>query len=351
MSEAQEPEDKTEEASERRIEQALERGDVPKSADLQGFLILAGGFAATAAALSFLGQDAVSALAQMLAGVHRPPDMASAVRAFGIAALTVIGPMLVIAVAAIAAALALHRPMLVLEPLLPKFSRVNPGAGAKRLFGKDNLVQFAKTSAKLAAVFTVLALVLWPERGRLIGLTQVEGQGALLREGARLAAKLCVSVLLLYAAIAVLGVFWARFSWKKRLRMSKQEVKEENKESEGNPEIKARVRAIRQRRARQRMMAAVPKATVILVNPTHYAVALRYEAGMAAPQCVAKGVDELALRIREIAREHRIAIVENPPLARALHATVEIDETIPAEHYKAVAEVIGFVLRARRRRA
>ena len=133
--------------------------------------------------------------------------------------------------------------------------------------------------------------------------------------------------------------------------MSKRELKEEFKETEGNPEIKAKLKQIRMARVKRRMMAAVPTATVIVTNPTHYAVALKYDRGMAAPICVAKGVDAIALRIRAIASEHDVAVVENPPLARALHATVEIDQEIPVEHYKAVAEVIGTILRLRRRPA
>jgi len=131
--------------------------------------------------------------------------------------------------------------------------------------------------------------------------------------------------------------------------MSKQELKDEMKEQDGNPEIKAKLRQLRAQRVRKRMMAEVPKATVVITNPTHFAVALRYEKGQAAPICVAKGVDELALRIRSVAEEHQVPIVENPPLARALHASVEIEDEIPVERYKAVAEVIGFVLRLNRR--
>jgi flagellar biosynthetic protein FlhB len=132
----------------------------------------------------------------------------------------------------------------------------------------------------------------------------------------------------------------------KRNRMSRQEIKEENRQSEGDPAVKARIRQLRQERARHRMMAAVPEATVVIMNPTHFAVALKYESGkMAAPICVAKGVDALALRIREVAEEHEVPIVENPPLARALYAAIELDETVPPEHYKAVAQVIGYVMR------
>ncbi len=132
----------------------------------------------------------------------------------------------------------------------------------------------------------------------------------------------------------------------KRNRMSKQEVKDEYRQNEGDPHIKGKIRQIRQERAKSRMMAKVPTATVVLMNPTHYAVALQYESGkMAAPICVAKGVDALALRIRAVAEDNDVPVVENPPLARALHASVEIDEAVPPEHYKAVAQVIGYVLK------
>ena len=350
MAEGQEQDDKTEDASERRIEQALERGDVPKSADLQGFLTLGAGYAALALLMPGIGVDIANRLGGMLAGAHRGIDMPTTGRALGVAGLAVAGPMLAIVVAGIAAALIMHRPMLVTEPLMPKFNRISPAGGLKRLFGKDNLVQFGKTLAKLTAVCAVLWLVLWPERARIVGLVRIESPAAALNEVGRLTGRLVVSVLILYAAIAGFDAVWSRFTWKKRLRMSLHEVKQEHKETDGNPEIKARVRSLRQQRSRRRMMAAVPSATVILVNPTHYAVALRYEKGMPAPVCVAKGVDDLALRIRTIGRENCIPVVENPPLARTLHAAVEVDETIPPEHFKAVAEVIGFVLRARRRR-
>jgi len=178
-------------------------------------------------------------------------------------------------------------------------------------------------------------------------LTDVNGLAEAMRA---LSGRVFWSVLAVFAVFAVLDAAYQRFAWRKRLRMSHQEVKEEHKESEGSPEIKQRVRNLQRQRARQRMMAAVPKASVIIANPTHFAVALRYEKGMAAPVCLAKGVDDLALRIRALAAEHRIPVVENPPLARALHATVKIDEEIPEQHYKAVAEVIGHVMRLARQR-
>ncbi len=162
--------------------------------------------------------------------------------------------------------------------------------------------------------------------------------------------KLLAGVLAIFAFVAAADILYQRFTWRQRLKMTREELKQEFKETEGSPEIKAKVRKIRAERLRQRMMAAVPKSSVVITNPTHFAVALKYEAGMNAPVLVAKGLDLVALKIREIATANEIAIVENPPLARALHAQVEIDEEIPEEHYKAVAEVIGYVMRLRRNR-
>jgi flagellar biosynthetic protein FlhB len=156
------------------------------------------------------------------------------------------------------------------------------------------------------------------------------------------------AVVAILALIAAADYLFQYRQWFERQKMSLQEIKDEFKQTEGDPTAKGRIRQLRLSRMRKRMMAAVPKASVIITNPTHFAVALQYERGMNAPLCVAKGVDAVALKIREIGKEHNIPIVENPPLARALHATVEIDKEIPVEHYKAVAEVIGYVMRLRR---
>jgi flagellar biosynthesis protein FlhB len=160
--------------------------------------------------------------------------------------------------------------------------------------------------------------------------------------------KLLGAVVAMLAAVAIADYFFQYRSWYERQKMSLQEIKNEFKQSEGDPHIKGKIRQLRQQRMRKRMMTAVPKASVIITNPTHYAVALSYERGMSAPICVAKGTDNIALKIREIAGQHDIPIVENVPLARALYATVEIDDEIPVEHYHAVAEVIGYVMGLRR---
>jgi flagellar biosynthetic protein FlhB len=197
-------------------------------------------------------------------------------------------------------------------------------------------------------VGAIVAYVLWADRDRLQSYAAMP-PSVLLGIILSLAIKLLGAVLSVFAFVAVGDFVYQRFSWNKKQRMSKEEVKQESKEQEGNPEIKAKMRQIRMQRLRKRMMAEVPKATVVIANPTHFAVALKYESGMQAPVCVAKGVDALALRIRAVAEENNVPVIENPPLARALHASAEIDDVIPVEHYKAVAEVIGFVLRLRRR--
>jgi flagellar biosynthetic protein FlhB len=186
---------------------------------------------------------------------------------------------------------------------------------------------------------------LWPERNHMeFMLNQTAAQ--MVGEMSHLLFKVLLAALSALAVIAGFDYFFQRMQFMSRNRMSKQEIKEEYKQNEGDPHIKAKIRQLRHERSRKRMMAAVPTATVVIMNPTHYAVALKYESGkMAAPVCVAKGMDALALRIRAVAEENDVAVVENAPLARALHAVVEIDEPVPAEHFKAVAQVIGYVLR------
>ena len=220
-------------------------------------------------------------------------------------------------------------------------------AGAKRMFGKVALVNFVKGLAKLALMGTLMVWLLWPERHRLDALVITEIPGVLaLTE--RLSVKLLGAVVAVLAVIAALDYLFQYRQWFERQKMSLQELKEEFKQTEGDPKVKGKLRQLRQERMKRRMMAAVPKASVVITNPTHYAVALQYERGMPAPVCLAKGVDSLALKIREVATKHNIPIVENPPLARTLHASVEIEKEIAPEHYRAVAEVIGYVMKLRR---
>ena len=199
---------------------------------------------------------------------------------------------------------------------------------------------------KLALIGTVMTVILWPKRRQLDGLVTMD-PAAVLPLVKSMSLELLGTVIAILAIVAAADYLFQYRTWYNRQKMSLREMKEEFKQTEGDPAIKAKIRQLRQQRAKKRMMAEVPKASVIITNPTHYAVALQYDKGMNAPVCLAKGIDNLALKIREVAAAHNIPVVENPPLARALHATVEMDEEIPPEHYKAVAEVIGYVMRLR----
>jgi flagellar biosynthetic protein FlhB len=355
MAEGAEQEDKTEEPTQRRLDQAIERGDVATSAEINTFAILGAFTLALVIAAPSIAQSLTQGLKAYLANAHTLPDDATAMKAAATRGLwlwlqAVAVPVGMAAAAGLAAGLLQHPLVLTAETLAPKFDRISPMAGVKRLMGIEALFQFGKGLAKIGAVGIVGAVLLWNDRDRLEVFARLDPAGSL-SAILSLSLRLLAGMLCIHLAITLGDAFYARFRWRKRHRMSKEEMKQEMKEADGNPEVKGRMKQLRMARVKKRMMAAVPTATVVVTNPTHYAVALRYEAGMAAPICVAKGVDALALRIRAVAAEHGVAVIENPPLARALHATVEIDREIPAEHYRAVAEVIGFVLRLRRRAA
>jgi flagellar biosynthesis protein FlhB len=191
-----------------------------------------------------------------------------------------------------------------------------------------------------------MTALLWPQRYRLIGLVTTD-PAAVMPLTLTLAMQMLGTVVAILAVVAAADYLFQYRQWFERQKMSVREMKEEFRQTEGDPTVKGKLRQLRQSRMRKRMMAAVPKASVVITNPTHFAVALKYERGMNAPVCVAKGVDLIARKIREVARQHDIPVVENPPLARALHGTVEIDQEIPPEHYRAVAEIIGYIMRLR----
>jgi len=235
------------------------------------------------------------------------------------------------------------------KSISPKFSKLNPINGFKNIFSLGpQAMELGKSLAKLAVVGGLAYLAIEPMLRTIehfIGIELV----TLVRELRWVVFRLLIGVAVVVGLIAATDVFYQRFTYNKKMRMTKQEVKDEHKQSEGDPQVKARIRQIRMERVRKRMMAAVPTASVVVTNPTHFAVALKYEPGeMGAPVMVAKGADNVAKRIREVATENKVPIVENPPLARALYASVEVDEEIPAEHYRAVAEVISYVMKLRR---
>ncbi len=256
-------------------------------------------------------------------------------------------PILLLALAAIGGNLIQHRLVWSAEGLKPKLSKISPLGGLKRLFSKQALVNFVKGLVKLALLGTIMTALLWPQRHRLEMLV-VTDPAAVLAYVQSASLELLGAVVAVLAIVAAADYLFQYRQWFERQKMSMRDLKEEFRQSEGDPMVKGKIKQIRQARMRKRMMAAVPTASVVITNPTHYAVALRYDQGMNAPLCVAKGVDAVARKIREVAIEHAVPVVENPPLARALHATVEVDREIPPEHYKAVAEIIGYVMRLRK---
>jgi flagellar biosynthetic protein FlhB len=262
------------------------------------------------------------------------------VSAFGV-------PFLILVIAAICGNVVQHRLVFTAEGLMPKFSKISPMEGAKRLFGKQAWANLLKGLIKLAAVGSVMGMVFWPERHRLDAMVRMD-PAAIMEISRSLSLHLLGTVVAMLAIVAIADYLFQYRTWFERQKMSLQEIKEEFKQTEGDPHIKGRLRQLRDARRKKRMMAAVPSASVVITNPTHYAVALKYDRGMAAPVCVAKGVDSIALKIREVAAANDIAVIENVPLARALHAAVKIDDEIPVEHYQAVAEVIGYVMRLKR---
>ena len=231
------------------------------------------------------------------------------------------------------------------EKLTFNFERLNPLSGLGRMFSQRSVVELIKNVLKLAVVGGIAMVFVYPRFKSIQSIPLMETP-AILAFLHSLLVRLMMAIAIVMAIIAGGDWFYQRFAFLKKMRMTKQEVKDEQKQTEGDPMVKARLRSLRMQRARQRMMAAVPKADVVITNPTHFACALKYDQGsMTAPILVAKGQDLVALRIRQIANENNVPVVENPPLARALYATVDIDKEIPPQHYKAVAEVISYVFR------
>jgi flagellar biosynthetic protein FlhB len=349
--EAPEQASKTESPSQKKLDDAHKRGDVVKSQEVNNWFMIAG----SGLLFSLMAAPSTAGLAQSLRTLLANADLfeigGPALNSFfGNLTTTILLialiPLTVLAGFGIAANLVQHRPLLSLDPIMPKLSKISPIEGAKRLFSRDALINFAKGLLKLGVVGGVTFAVIWPERDRLE--TMITADPALiLPDFQALGLKVFGAVLAVVTVIAIADYVYQRTRWWNRLKMTVQETRDEYKQMEGDPTIKGRIRQVRNERSRQRMMANVPKATVVITNPTHFAVALKYDKSMSAPLCLAKGADDVAFRIRELAKEHDIPIVENPPLARALFASVEIDDTIPTEHFKAVAQVIGFVMRMR----
>ena len=354
MAEENDDSQKTEDPSQKRLDEARQKGNVAASREVNHWFMIAAGMLFVAMLAPATLQDISNALRPFL----EMPDLIAAdggnlrqvtLDTFGSLMSATLVPLALFVAAALASGFLQHGFVFSSESIKPKMEKISLFAGAKRMFSTRSLTEFVKGILKLVVAGAVGFALVWPALGDLDQMVQAE-LPVLLEMTRSLALRLMAGVLGAMTVIAGLDYMYQRMQHTKKLRMSKQEVKDEYRQTEGDPMVKGRLRQIRMERSRKRMMAQVPTSDVVITNPTHFAVALKYEAvSMQAPRVLAKGADHVAARIREIAKENGVPIIENPPLARALYATVDLDGEVPPEHYKAVAEVIGYIMRLRRR--
>jgi flagellar biosynthesis protein FlhB len=349
MADDTDQESKTELPTERRIQEAIAKGDVPVSREasvlasvlglLIGLTLFVRGQAAT------LARDFVPLLDQPRGfTLENGRDATLLLQAVGLAAGRFLLPFVaVFIVCGLAASMLQNLPRFVGDRIQPKWSRVSPMAGWSRIFGRSGFVEFLKSLFKFLTISVVSLLLLRSERHKVVNAMSVDPSQVpelILSMAIRLVSAVSIATIVLVAA----DLLWARLRWQRSLRMSRQEIKDEHKQVEGDPLVKARLRSLAQDRSRKRMLAAVPRATVVIANPTHFAIALRYERDESpAPLVVAKGQDLIALKIREIAEANGIPVVEDKPLARSLYDSVQVDQMIPAEFYRAVAQILFYV--------
>ncbi len=342
-------EDKTEEPTEKRLHDAVERGRIAFSRETPLFASLS----ATLVALIFVTPARIAGLVSALSGVIGDPAGWRIER--GADALALGGPLVGAAAeflwpfviflmgAGLIASIAQGTPRIVPDRIFPDFSRISPRAGFRRMFGARGAVEFAKSLIKLGAVIAVAGTMLLSQRAVLLTAMD-DDPGALPNRIHALAVRTIAAVLAATLVVAVADLAWSRILWRRDNRMSRHEVKEELRQAEGDRMVKARLRSLRLDRSRRRMLSAVSRATMVVANPTHFAVAMRYvrsEGG--APVVLAKGADLVALRIRAIAEAHDIPVIEDRPLARSLYSAVEVERPIPAEFYRAIAEIVHLI--------
>ena len=348
MAEDQDNSQKTEDPTQKRLDEAREKGDIAKSQDVPVWFLMM----ATAALMAGAGPLA-GMIAEPLAKIMDHPHAfkltdGGAQQLLGNLLMSLALPLGVIFAVIGGASLLGHlvqsRPLWTGEKIKPDLSKLSPGKGLQRMFGAQGWMNLLKSLLKMAAITAAMIYAVWPEAVAITEAGRMNPAGMLAMTQA-IAGRLMVAAIVVIGLIAAMDYLYQRWSFMNRMRMSRRDIRDEVKQQEGDPHIRARLRQIRLERSRKRMMQNVQKSTVVITNPTHYSVALRYDPEVdAAPMCMAKGVDEVALRIREKAKEHDIPIIENVPLARALYAVTEVEETIPREHFEAVAKVIGFVM-------
>ncbi len=350
MAEEQDKSQKTEEPTPKRLEEAVKKGQVAFSREVGSFFVLLTFTLIVAWMVPSLMHDTMEILSHF---IQRPSSYPADVGNLGNILYNVVSdvalimalPFLAYVIGALAAGM-IQKPLVFsLEPIKPKLEKISVMKGIERMFSLRSIIEFLKGLVKIAITIVIVAIVVWPDMKELERLpnTSVYPFLAFLDD---IISQMLISVAIIMFFVALLDYMYQRYEYIKSLKMSKQEIKDEYKQQEGDPLIKQKLRSIRMERARKRMMAEVPNADVVITNPTHFAVALRYDTKtMQAPLVIAKGKDKVAMRIREVAEEHKIPVVRNPPLARSLYADVELEEEVPMELYQAVAEVIGYVYR------
>lgn len=356
MAENENGQEKTEEPSQKRLQDARDKGDVPRSRELATVAV----FGAGVASLLALG-GGVTARAKDWMRAALSPDVAlldSPQHLFGHTGELLLSFMWILAPLLLATVLACFVAPAVMggfnfatKGLVPDLKKLDPMAGLKRIYGPEGLAELLKSLLRVLLVGGAATLFLWPAMPRLRAMLHQP-----LEQAAAGGMKFALWMLMATAAamllVALVDAPYQKWNWRRKLKMTRQELREEMKESEGRPEVKGRIRQLQQQMSQRRMMEDLPTADVVVVNPTHYAVALKYDGdAMRAPRVIAKGVDEMALRIREVAGLHRIALVEAPPLARVLYRDAEIGQEIPVKLYAAVAQVLSYVYQLRSWRA
>jgi flagellar biosynthetic protein FlhB len=339
--------ERTEPASSRRLAQAREEGQVPRSREIGAFLILVVAASAFWMVGGWMMQRTMAIVKRGLSfdrgTLQDPQYMLLRFSEISLDALISFGPfILALVAAALASPFFLGSWNFSAKVLMPDITRLNPLKGLSRVISWSGLQELVKSVAKASLIGSVAAYVLWAERGEIVALLGQTIDAGLASAGYLINYSFLMIVLSMVIIVAI-DVPFQIWQYHDRLKMTKEEVKRENKEMEGNPEVKGRIRSLQREAARRRMMSAVPAADVIVTNPTHFAVALSYKSGMGAPKVVAKGIGEIARKIRAIGAEHGVPLVEAPPLARALYRHVELDREIPSRLYAAVAEVLAYV--------
>jgi len=347
---AEDKDAKTEEPTSKRLGKARSEGNIPVSQEIKSVSMLIGALVVVGVLGPWVASDLTMYLRTFL---ERPETISLDNDSVGPLFLQIIWrvgvvlafPVFVLVIAAFLGTLGQVGLVYTPKKIEPKLENISPIAGFRRLFSLTSLVEAGKSIVKIVVVSVLVGALIVPT---LDSPDWLMGQdlAATLKDIHQLIVMILFLVVLLMGALAAADYIYQNWSHKEKLKMTKQEIKDEHKEAEGDPKVKSKIRSLRLERHRHRMVQAVQKASVVITNPTHFAVALSYDVDkMAAPVVVAKGVDFLAKRMRQVAESHEVPIVENPPLARALYAAVEVDQEIPAEHYKAVAEVIGYVMR------